>query len=151
VPPHKVFDLSDAHYSNMEQATNEYIDDGVEPICKRMRQQFERTLFFEDELDTYCLEDDYSVLQRGDRKSRFDTYASAVTNGILCVNECRAMEGLNPVEGGDVYRRPLNTGDAGGNPKSSVAAERTEAAPPPAERPPQPTVPEPDTKPLENL
>jgi HK97 family phage portal protein len=150
VPPHKVFDLSDAHYSNMEQATSEYIDDGIEPICKRLREQMERTLFFDDERDRYYLEHDYSVLSRGDRKSRYDTHAISLTNGFKCVNEVRAEEGLNPIPGGDVYRVPLNTGRAGGNPATSGAVEDSTAAviPPDAQ---EPAVPPAGTQPAENV
>ena len=49
-------------------------------------------------------------LTRPDEKSRGANYALALNNGWLSVNEVRAKEGLGPVEGGDVYRFPLNMG-----------------------------------------
>ncbi|MDP4024451.1 phage portal protein [Methylobacterium sp. NEAU 140] len=41
-------------------------------------------------------------LLRGDTASRYDAYAKAIGMGIATRNECRALENLPPVEGGDV-------------------------------------------------
>jgi phage portal protein BeeE len=41
------------------------------------------------------------VMLRGDTKTRYDTYAMAIQNGIKTPNECRAMEEDPPMDGGD--------------------------------------------------
>ena len=61
--------------------------------------------------NTYFIEYDVDALLRGDLKSRFLAYQAAVNsnNPWLSVNEIRARENLNPIEGGDEPRVPLNT------------------------------------------
>lgn len=46
-------------------------------------------------------------LLRGDSKSRGDFYASGLQNGWRTINEVRALEGLPPVEGGEVPRMQM--------------------------------------------
>jgi len=48
-------------------------------------------------------------LLRGNVKDRAEYLKLMVHSGLMSPNEGRAMEDLNPVEGGDVYYRPLNT------------------------------------------
>ncbi|HEY4546674.1 MAG TPA: phage portal protein [Pedomonas sp.] len=43
-------------------------------------------------------------LLRADSKARSDFYAAMIRNGIMTVNEVRALENLAPIEGGDVAR-----------------------------------------------
>lgn len=43
-------------------------------------------------------------LLRADSKARSDFYAAMIRNGIMTVNEVRALENLPPIEGGDVAR-----------------------------------------------
>ncbi len=51
-------------------------------------------------------------LLRGDLKSRYDAYAIGRQWGWLSVNEVRALENLNPIEGGEAYMVPLNMSPA---------------------------------------
>jgi HK97 family phage portal protein len=44
---------------------------------------------------------DFEGLLRADQKSRFDGYRTGIAGGIATPNECRAWEGLPPMEGGD--------------------------------------------------
>lgn len=44
----------------------------------------------------------------GEFKERMDGYRSAIESGVLNSNQCREIEGRNPREGGDEYRRPAN-------------------------------------------
>lgn len=52
-------------------------------------------------------------LLRGDTKSRYDAYASALQNGWMSRNEVRVRENLNPINGGDVFLEALNMTPAG--------------------------------------
>jgi hypothetical protein len=45
---------------------------------------------------------------RGDTKSRYEAYSLGINAGILTPNEARAKENMNPIEGGDEMRLPLN-------------------------------------------
>ena len=46
---------------------------------------------------------------RGDVKSRFESYMLGRNMGVYSVNEIRELEELNPIEGGDIYDKPLNS------------------------------------------
>jgi len=46
--------------------------------------------------------------QRGDQKSRYESYKTGIGNGFLSPNDVRRLENMNPIEGGDVYLVPLN-------------------------------------------
>ena len=50
-----------------------------------------------------------SALVRGDIKTRWTKYAQAMQWGALSPNEVRALEDMNPRDGGDVYYDPPNT------------------------------------------
>lgn len=48
------------------------------------------------------IEFNFEGLLRGDTASRYDAYEKAIRMGIATRNECRALENLPPIEGGDV-------------------------------------------------
>ena len=110
VPPHKVYDLSDAHYANFENANQDYIDNSLQPLFTQIEQRCALNLLFDDERDEYVFEADYRALLRGDRQSRYAAYGVGLDRGFLSINEVRAEEAMNPIEGGDAYRVRLDTG-----------------------------------------
>lgn len=61
----------------------------------------ELTKFFDMPEGEYLKADLESAILRGDLKERMDAYAKAVQGGVKTPNEVRAMEGLEPKEGGD--------------------------------------------------
>jgi HK97 family phage portal protein len=111
VPPHKIGELTRATFSNIEQQQQQYIDDALQPIAKRIRDAAHAQLLFDDERDTYQVSHSFESMLRGDQKTRFESYQIGLLNGFLSRNEVRQRENMNPVEGGDEYRVPLNTAD----------------------------------------
>ena len=57
---------------------------------------------------TYFVELMLDGLMRGDQKSRYDAYSVGRNAGFLSVNDIRAFENMNPIDGGDRYLEPLN-------------------------------------------
>jgi hypothetical protein len=47
---------------------------------------------------------------RGDLKSRSEYIDKGVKGGWLSINDARKIEGLNPIDGGEVHLVPLNQG-----------------------------------------
>ena len=94
---------------------------------RRRRRHARRLLKPEERAKFYAefLTDD---LARADMAARYTAYSQAITNGILNPNEVRAMENRAPYEGGDEYRRPMNTETPGGD-------NRPGHQPPPAQLP----------------
>lgn len=100
VPPHVVFELSRATFSNIEQQS-------LELILLSMMGHFERVAaaathqFAEEDHFFEFLPD---ALLKGDIKSRYEAYGAAIDKGILNPNEVRRRENMNDREGGDEYR-----------------------------------------------
>ncbi len=109
VPPHKVHDLSNAHFNNLEQSELAYRSDTLLPIGTQFREECNRVLLWEDETDL-SIDVNYDELLRADKLTRYQTYQIGLNNGIVNRNECRIDDGREPVEGGDEFRVPLNTG-----------------------------------------
>lgn len=57
-----------------------------------------------------------NALVRGDIKTRWETYGKAAQFGLMSPNEIRALEDMNPRDGGDIYYDPPNM--AGGQSQS---------------------------------
>ncbi len=69
--------------------------------CRRIEAEFQRSVFGTD--SDFHMMIDLSGLQRGDDAARWQTYALAIQNKILTVNEVRQIEGFNPLpNGGEV-------------------------------------------------
>lgn len=100
VPPHVLYELSRATFSNIEQQS-------LELILYSMMSHFERVAaaathqfaepghFYEFLVD---------ALLKGDIKSRYEAYQIAIEEGVLNPNEARRRENMNDREGGDQYR-----------------------------------------------
>jgi HK97 family phage portal protein len=123
VPPHLLFELSRATFSNIEHQSLEFVTFHMGPHYERVASAAthyfaEPGCFFEFLPD---------ALLKGDLKSRLEAYGMAIDKGIMNPNEARARENLNKREGGDEYR--LGSGST------------LESAPPepgPAQRTPEP-------------
>ena len=60
---------------------------------------------------------------RGDMSSRYTSYAQAITNGFMSANEVRALEDMNPRDGGDDFLTPLNMTTGKGEPQNGDTGE----------------------------
>lgn len=100
VPPHLLFELSKATFSNIEQQSLEFIIycmmTHYERVASAATHAFaEPGHFFEFLPD---------ALLKGDIKSRYEAYAIAVDKGVLNPDEVRRKENMNSRPGGDKYR-----------------------------------------------
>ena len=118
LPPHKLYELSRATFSNIEHQSIEAITDGIQPWAERIAAHinFDRDLTPPNMYHEFALEGRL----RGDTKSRYEAHTKAVGGPWKTVNESRREENLAPVEGGDVVLRPLAMTDTE-NPASNGA------------------------------
>ncbi len=98
VPPHMIGDLSRATFSNIEHQGIDYVTHSLLPWLRRFEGRIKRDLILEDAMYAEFLVDG---LQRGDITSRSRAQGLWLDKQVLTPNEVRAMEGLNPREGGD--------------------------------------------------
>ncbi len=121
VPAHLVNDLEKATFSNIEHQTLEFVVHSLRPWLVRWEQAVWRDLLTQEERDAgYFCEFMIDALLRGDTKSRYEAYTSAIQMKWMSANEIRIRENMNPREGGDVFEnpsidvsRPTDSGNAG--------------------------------------
>jgi HK97 family phage portal protein len=119
VPAHMINDLEKATFSNIEHQALDFVVHSLTPWLVRIEQAFWRDLLTADEQDQgYYFRFNVDGLLRGDSKSRAEALKIQRQNGIINANEWRALENMNPIEGGDVYLTPLNMRQDGVDPNA---------------------------------
>lgn len=82
---------------------------------KRIEQAIVKQLLTPIERMNYSAEFNIEGLLRADSGARASYYASMLSNGVMTINEVRALESLEPVSGGDVPRMQMQNVPIGGN------------------------------------
>src|SRR5262249_52282515 len=91
VPPHMLYDLGRATWSNSEQMGLEFLSYSIQPWLDALRAALRRALFTEDERrQGYCIEFDTDDLTRADIGARAQAYSSLIASRVLNPNEARA-------------------------------------------------------------
>jgi len=115
LPPHKVGDMKDATFSNIEEQNRSYLATSLMrwlvKIANECREKLLSTT--EKRKDSHFFEHNTAALLRGDLKTRFESYAVGINNRILCPNEARRFENLPAFDGGDEFLVPMNIGQGG--------------------------------------
>ncbi|TIL91451.1 MAG: phage portal protein [Mesorhizobium sp.] len=106
VPAHMVNDLEKATFSNIEHQSLQFVVYTLGPWLKRWEEAIDRDLLAPGERDEYFCEFLVDALLKGDIKSRYEAYSSAIQNKWMNTNDVRNRENMNPREGGDVYENP---------------------------------------------
>lgn len=102
IPPHMLGDMSKATYNNIEHMLIEFVTFTLLPWVKRWEGELNMKMFTRREQAMgYYAEFNLDGLLRGDIKSRTEALERELRNGVLTINEWRAMLNRNPVDGGD--------------------------------------------------
>jgi HK97 family phage portal protein len=111
IPPHLLFELSKATFSNIEQQSLEFIIYHMGPHYERVAQS--ATKSFAD--DGFYFEFLTDALLKGDVAARWAAYKAAREIGVLNADEIRSRENLNEIGGvsGGAYLWPANFNRAG--------------------------------------
>jgi len=110
IPLYMLQDHTHSTFSNIEHLSLDFVTQCLMPWLRRWEETIQRDLF--DSTDDVFAEFLVDGLLRGDIASRYAAYATGRQWGWLSVNDIRARENMNPVEGGDVYLQPMNMVDA---------------------------------------
>ncbi len=109
VPPHKIADLTKATFSNIEQQSQEFVNDALMPWARRLEISTQNKLFTDQEIESgFYTKIDFRALLRGDSQARAEYYNKMLDKGVYSINEVRNLEDMNPVDGGDLRMVPLN-------------------------------------------
>ncbi len=122
VPPHMVYDLERATFSNIEHQSIAFVQDSLMPWIVNHEEQIQMDLVEREgyESDVWV---EYQVDSRlrGDTLSRYRVYQIGVMYGLLSRNEVRAKENNPAYDGGDEMLMPANL-----RPMKQVLAEQEE-------------------------
>lgn len=103
VPLNLVMDYERSTYANVTEQNRSFLTHTLRPWLSRIEQAIFKSLLTERERERYFVEHLTADLLRGDTKERYETYQIARQAGIMSVNEIRALENMNKVEGGDQH------------------------------------------------
>ena len=112
VPPHKIFHYESVKYDNQASADAQYANDCLVPIAVNIEEKFRNSLLDEEtEWDDHFPEFDREMMLAGDIKALTERVKTAMSLGIMRVNEARQRFGLNPLPdaGGQNRLVPVNT------------------------------------------
>ncbi|MDP8961542.1 MAG: phage portal protein [Actinomycetota bacterium] len=84
----------------------------MDPLLVKVEQRFSREVVNPSDPEAYARFLRAAIL-RPDTEKRYLAYQRAINNGWMSANEIRALEELDPVEGGDTYYVPANLKEAG--------------------------------------
>lgn len=100
VPPHKLGELSRAHFNNIEQQNIHYVTDALMPWAKRLEEEADWKLIGSRSQISYT-KVALNGLMRGDSGARANFYKEMFHMGAYSQNDIRAFEDMDPIPNGD--------------------------------------------------
>ncbi|MBL4621012.1 MAG: phage portal protein [Immundisolibacteraceae bacterium] len=109
VPPHKIGDLENASFSNIEQQSRDFVNHTIMPWNIRWEQALNHSLLTRKERkDGFSIRFNVDGLLRGDSEARAKLYTVLFNTSSITPNEIREMENMNPIANGDNTFAPMN-------------------------------------------
>jgi len=108
VPPFIIGLESNTTFNNTEQQQIRFVQDLVRPWCIRIEAEVNKKLFPSTELGTLTSKFNIKGLMRGDMEARASYIHQMLSDGVMSINEARALEELNSIEGGDEHLVQVN-------------------------------------------
>lgn len=108
VPPHMIGHLDRMTNNNIEHQGMEFAVYSLRPWLVKIEQSISRDLLNDSERGRIFPKFTIEGLLRGDTKTRYEAYGSAIDKGWMNRNEVRELENRQTVEGLDEYNLPVN-------------------------------------------
>ncbi|MBZ9694550.1 phage portal protein [Mesorhizobium sp. CO1-1-9] len=112
VPPHMLYQLERATWSNAEQMAASFLQLCLRPWLDRWQDAYATVLLTEDEQDDLYFEFVIDDLQRADAAGRAEIFGKLVAMRAMTPNEVRAAMNLPAIKGGDELANPYTTTSA---------------------------------------
>ncbi len=105
VPPHLIGHLLRSTYSNIEHQSLEFVKYSLMRWLVPVEQELNRKLLTSEERKTLYFKHVVEGLERGDFQTRTNALKEQFFNGKITLNEWRALDDQNPIEGkeGDLH------------------------------------------------
>ena len=94
--------------SGIEQLIDGFYKFTVRPVMVRIEQAVTKRVLTPAQRARYTVEFSFDALLRASLKDRMEIYAKGAQNGIVTRNECRQLENLPPMNGGDELTAQTN-------------------------------------------
>lgn len=108
IPPHMLYDLERATFSNIEHQAIQFVTYTMTPWAVRWEQRLKKQLLGPKDFARVYFKFNMNGLLRGDMQARMAFYQAGIQNGWFSQNDVRELEDLNPIKDGDTYRAPAN-------------------------------------------
>lgn len=110
VPPHMIGDTekSTSWGTGIDSQTQGFVTFSAEDDLTTWEETINRDLIPANDNEVYA-RFNRAALVKGDIKVRWEAHVKALQWGVMSPNEVRALEDLNPRDGGDIYYPPPNT------------------------------------------
>lgn len=115
IPPHMLARMGQATFSNVEHVGIDFVTYTMLPWLTRWEQELNRKLLTIEERQTMFFKFNVTGLLRGDQKTRYESYRSAIQVGWMTRNEARTLEEFNEIDGLDEPLQPMNMTTVGGD------------------------------------
>ncbi len=142
VPLHLLNDLTNANYAISYEASKNFVEHTLRPLCVLAEQEANIRLFGTRVQGQIYSRMNLNGLMRADPKTRGEYYRSLINSGVMSINEVRELEELNHIgPDGDQHYLQLNmtTISRIANPPDVVEAPQVVAEPKQIDEPvPQP-------------
>lgn len=97
IPPHLLADLSNAHFTNMEQSGQEFVTYTLQPWLTRIEQRFNLQLLSRADQNKFFFKHNVNALMRGDSAARVNYYRGLFNMGSITSNQIMALEEMNTI------------------------------------------------------
>ena len=128
VPPHKIGDPTRTSHSSLESENQAYLQDSLDPWLCNWEKECEDKLLTEQQKtqDTHIVEFQRDAIIRVDKKTETESLAVEVNNGLLSLDEARAIKNRPPLPDGlgSTFRKPMNHENIGAAPDSQNESEQ---------------------------
>ena len=102
-------DNSKSSFNNVEMQSQEFVTYSLLPYITRIENEMNNKLFRTSDLGRVFIKFNVGGLLRGNTKDRSEFYTKMITNGVMSINEVRALEDLNGIgSSGDKHLTQLN-------------------------------------------
>lgn len=126
LPAHKLGHTGRQGYASLEQENQSYLDDGLDPHLVSIELELWDKLLTEKQKaeETHAIEFTRQALVRTNLAVRAGFYRTALGGApFMSINEVRALENRNPIEGMDEILQPKNMGQGGADNQPADPAE----------------------------
>jgi HK97 family phage portal protein len=113
LPPHKLKDLTRSSFNNIESEDASFYKGSILPWLILLQQNYDMQLLskYDRQLSgrgRYYFKHNMKGVLKGDTAAQTAHYSAMLDRGVYSINDVRALEDMDPIEGGDIHLVPLN-------------------------------------------